>query len=607
MKALDWYPKKFTPGDIDGDGAKKLLGTPSIPLASVLVRETAQNSWDARTGVTDVDFALNMRMLSEAETHLLRDVCLPETADEVDIVESLHSPIWVLEISDRGTVGLRGPTRNDLTVPDGIPTNFIDLVFNMGGKHEIAAAGGTYGFGKTVTYKASALGSILMWSRIQTEDGHEDRIIGSSIGDRFDMDGYRYTGRHWWGRSVDGYIQPLVGEEATNLGEAVFARHFGAAETGTSILVLMPVLADDSSPEADLASIAEAVRWHLWPKRLEAQDDDVRMNIDVQLNGQSVQLFPEHLVNPVIDAMNVCLRAVRATQSGDPAPEVFPPVQVQEVWCQRPLTLLGHVAFQRYQDRPVDTFAEEIVPIEKPFRHVALMRNSAELVVKYLPALPLDTAGFSWMGVFKPVADMDHVFASAEPPAHDDWVPDGVSDRWGRTQVRVGLRTIKQLADEFAQPVQVPDLPHTSKQSVAGIADALADLIPTVSATRPQPRPPGQGGSPGTRKPKVDVVGQILGPPDSKGNRLHALQIHVTGGDLPVLLVARSSIGVEGGSDDGGDDVRVAGWSNGKPELKASPPWGEDEGVFTSNTDTCWVIVRTRVDLALDVQIDVVI
>jgi hypothetical protein len=75
VRPLDWYPKKYSPGDIDGDGAKKLLGTPSIPLASVLVRETAQNSWDARTGDSPVDFVMNMRRLTQAETDVLRDVC----------------------------------------------------------------------------------------------------------------------------------------------------------------------------------------------------------------------------------------------------------------------------------------------------------------------------------------------------------------------------------------------------------------------------------------------------------------------------------------------------------------------------------------------------
>lgn len=603
VEPLDWYPKRYSPGDIDGDGAKKLLGTPSIPLASVLVRETAQNSWDARSGTSDVDFVMNMRLLTQAETDILREICFPETATDVHIVESMEKPIWVLEISDRGTVGLRGPTRNDLAVPDDMPTNFIDLVFNLGGKHEIAASGGTYGFGKTVAYKASRLGTVLMWSRISSATGFEDRIIGSCIGDRFDMDGFRYTGRHWWGRMVDNYIQPVTGRNATAIGEAVFSKGFGHHEAGTSILILCPDL-DSESREQEVGLLAEAVRWHLWPKRLEAQDSDVSMNIDVQLNGRSIQIFPDSLENPMLESLDACLLAVRAQQAGDELPESFPPVVVEEVWCQRPLALLGHLALQRFQDRPIDTFAAEIMPIDQPARHVALMRNSAELVVKYLPSLPLDTPGFSWTGVFKPIGEMDSLFASSEPPAHDDWVPDGANDKWGRTQIRVGLRRIKTLADNFAQPLASFEEQYQRQGSVAGIADALADLIPLVTASRPEPRP--THSAPGSRKPKVAVIGKILGPTDSNDDRLVALQLLVTGASLPIGLVARSAVGVDGGSDRGEGDVEVVGWSIGKPTLKLSAAHQGEHSSFTSAEESCWVLIRAKADLALDVQIDVV-
>lgn len=604
IEPLHWYPKRFSPGDIDGDGAKRLLGTPSIPLASVLVRETAQNSWDARTKESDVDFVLNMRLLTQEETDILREVCFPETAKDVHIVESMTEPIWALEISDRGTVGLRGPTRNDLAVPEGTFTNFVDLVFNFGGKHEIAASGGTYGFGKTVAYKASRLGTVLMWSRVLAQSGFEDRMIGSSITDRFDMDGFRYTGRHWWGRLTDGHIQPLTGANATRLGEAVFSKGFAVGETGTSILVLCPELGSDS-PDADVLLLAEAVRWHLWPKRLEAQEGDVRMNIDVQLHGRSIQIFPEGSANPLLESLDACLRAVRAVQAGEDVPGAFPPVAVEEVWCRRPVTLVGHLALQRFPNRQIDTLAEEIVPIEEPGRHVALMRNSAELIVKYLPGLPVGEPGFRWMGVFKPVPEMDPIFRSSEPPAHDDWVPDGAEDRWGRTQIRVGLRQIKAIADNFAQPIVPPEEHSDSMRSVAGIADALADLVPLVTSSRPEPR--SSSSSPGKRKPKIDVTGQILGTPDSSGDRLVALELLISGAALPVDLVARSSIGVEGGSDNAGTDVEVVGWSSDEPELKLGARADGDQNTFTARSDVCWVLLRTKVDLALDVQVEVVV
>ena len=65
-RSLGWFPKQFGPGDIDGVGAKRLLGTPNIEPAWVLVRETAQNSWDARGVSPSIDFTLNLRLLERA-------------------------------------------------------------------------------------------------------------------------------------------------------------------------------------------------------------------------------------------------------------------------------------------------------------------------------------------------------------------------------------------------------------------------------------------------------------------------------------------------------------------------------------------------------------
>ena len=72
---LQWFAKQFGPGDIDGLGAKRLLGTPNIEPAAVLVREMAQNSWDARGKTPFIEFTLNLRCLrGETLDRLRRDV-----------------------------------------------------------------------------------------------------------------------------------------------------------------------------------------------------------------------------------------------------------------------------------------------------------------------------------------------------------------------------------------------------------------------------------------------------------------------------------------------------------------------------------------------------
>ena len=120
-RSLGWFPKRFSPGDIDGTGAQRLLGTPHIAPAWVLVREMGQNSWDARGSSSSIDFILNLRLLTGPVMEILRRRIFTGDPPRTRLAELLrHDQIWALEVSDRGTVGLGGPIRNDLAVDSGV-------------------------------------------------------------------------------------------------------------------------------------------------------------------------------------------------------------------------------------------------------------------------------------------------------------------------------------------------------------------------------------------------------------------------------------------------------------------------------------------------------
>ena len=129
---------------------------------------------------------------------------------------SRRDEISAVEVSDRGTVGLGGPIRNDLAVDPGVDTDFIDLVFDIGAPGMPTWAAGAYGFGKTISYVSSSVGAVLIWSRCEGSSGLEHRLIGSAIGDGFNMGGLRFTGRHWWGNTIasEGRVEPAVGDLA---------------------------------------------------------------------------------------------------------------------------------------------------------------------------------------------------------------------------------------------------------------------------------------------------------------------------------------------------------------------------------------------------------
>jgi hypothetical protein len=649
--SLVWFPKQFSQGDIDGVGAKRLLGAPNIDPAWVLVREMGQNSWDARGKSPNIDFVLNLRLLTGPVMETLRKRIFTDDPPKTGLAELLQKDeIWALEVSDRGTVGLGGPIRNDLAVEPGMDTDFIDLVFNIGAPRDAYLGGGTYGFGKTISYVASSVGTILIWSRCQGASGLEHRLIGSAIGDGFNMSGLRYTGRHWWGNviSSEDRVEPAVGDLAEALGETAFATGFDPDGTGTSILILDPQLGGES-PEKSADLLARAVVQNLWPKLLAEQSGRSRMNITVQLDGTPIEL-PSIEQHPRLSGHAQCLLAVRAAQAGS-VPEALPlkyPVKMKEIWLKKPVKLLGHLALTRY---PMPSRTEQ------PSHSIAFMRQ-AELVVQYFERQQLDVEGFQWAGVFKPVADVDDSFALAEPPAHDDWVPQAVQQKSRRREVRVALVRIREAADNYLSPRRPSVTNSEAPPSAAHVGDMLADLLAdlegsapstrhapsgpagkdswssagdpasgtlitgttpgTATESSPPPLPdtlhpgdggplsstptgakPRQGGSPAWRagRSKVSVVGVSHVPAQTSGWTRTTLDIQLTNGSSDTATVEVSArVGYDGGSIEDTEVIRMIGWSDESGEIFVFGPAELPRNIV------CQFVFEARSDLAIDLQ-----
>ena len=552
---MDWYPQRFDPGAIQGDGAKKLLGSPRVSLEDMLVRETAQNSWDARVGGRPVDFAMNLRTLPPETTEALRDQVFTGDASGTGIRRALTDDMWVIEISDRGTVGLGGPVRNDIAVPPGSVTHFIDLVFNIGSTKADGASGGTYGFGKSIAYMVSEIGAVLIWSRCETNQGTEHRLIASAIGDVFEMDGYRYTGRHWWGRTIDGRPEPLTGDVAEALGQKLFSKGFDGDELGTSIMILAPNVGEPG-PEDDAEILANSVLWNLWPKLLPDSSGALPMTVRVQVDGED-RAIPDPATHPVLSGNVACLNAVRAVQEGNEPPvALFSPTVVSIERYSKPV---GHLALVKY---PEGSYRSATETDERfPSRSVTLMRHGAELVVKQLERAQLSAPGFQWAGVFKPIAELDATFAQSEPPAHDDWSPASLPDKLQRSQVKVAMEKIKAAADTFIAGVS--ESPRASSDvPVAAVGDMLAGLLGGALGSAPSR---GQSVSSGSRSARATtrarpVEWQAASLP---GWTRTKVQIEVRGGPPDGSLIrAVPRVGVDGSTErsEQPEFVRAAVW-----------------------------------------------
>ncbi|MEV5541775.1 hypothetical protein AB0L13_33525 [Saccharopolyspora shandongensis] len=411
-----WYSQPFPPeGATAAEGIRSQLGRPELDLLTILVRESAQNSWDARlpAGTEPVDFRISLRNVSAAYANIWRDLLLrgaPLSA-QLPLRSSLQKPtIPVMEISDRGTSGLGGPTRADHATPG--ERDFVSFVRNIGEPRDTELGGGTYGFGKGIFYLISKPGTILLHTRCKVGDGYETRLMGCALWKSYTAsqpDGERrYTGRHWWGDTSSEVVEPLVGQEAIETAHRLGLKPFAEAETGTTIVVIDPNL-DDREPAEAAEYLAHTMTWHLWPKMLDRPDAPSPMRFSVLCNGVNHTVPDPRTTRP----LDLFVKAYEA-MVGDEA---------KRLWCKHPKAHLGDLGLVKRLAPPIEpTPASRLVGLENLVHHVCLMR-SAELVVTYRPGPKPPSEYTSYAGVFRADTTKDAVYAAAEPPTHDAWNP----------------------------------------------------------------------------------------------------------------------------------------------------------------------------------------
>ena len=133
--ALDWIPETYpASGGLAAKGFYKLLGRPRLDPLAVLVRETAQNSWDARLkeGVP-VEFSIAGWDLLPSEQKALRGV-FPKAskAGGTGLDDALsRDELRAIYVSDRKTMGLGGPFEASESNPDDV-YDWVDFVLNVG-------------------------------------------------------------------------------------------------------------------------------------------------------------------------------------------------------------------------------------------------------------------------------------------------------------------------------------------------------------------------------------------------------------------------------------------------------------------------------------------
>jgi hypothetical protein len=473
-------------GGAAAEGVSNQLGRPRADRFTLLVREAVQNSWDARLAPHGgVQFQVDGRLLELNARQTLAAQVFATVPDAVDVRSRLlaSSDFPILAVSDFGTRGLSGPTRGDVVPQPGEATNFVDFMRYIGSPPKRAYSGGTYGFGKAAYFLASSLKTICIHTRFRSEHGVESRFMAAALGPQFETggsDARRFTGRHWWGQLArDGVVDPVVGDEADSLALLLGGIQRAPDALGTTVFILAPDF-EDSPPQQVLQQMGRAMLDYFWPKLIDGPEQTPTISFSVRWQGCELPL-PTVQDEPELSLLARAFVSASTKTASDGA--VLEPIA-----SHRPKKLLGHLALVRQPaalmgSLPATGESNEgglyQRRLRRPLRQIALMR-APNFVVKYLegPQVPYELAEYG--GVFRVDSEADTAFARAEPPTHDDWVPDLLLDASEKTYVRVALRRVRDSIEAFAAPHPI-EAAGADAQSVAGFSRLLGGLVPALT------------------------------------------------------------------------------------------------------------------------------
>ncbi|MCU1365756.1 MAG: uncharacterized protein JWN39_1395, partial [Ilumatobacteraceae bacterium] len=333
---------------------------------------------------------------------------------------------------------------------------------------------------------------------------------------------------------------------------------------GTSIVIIAPRF--QLRWQTEMNRIRDAVRWHVWPKRVPGvRDPALGADMEIRLgwNNNSVSV-PSPLDDPEIRPYaRALLDCARERKDDEQNRDV-------EARCNRPQKVLGAVKFRSAGSPDQNVFhltltesdissdvpagsaehdfvdAEPAVDFASPWGQIALIRREPLLLVRYEPIGGPEAAATE-VGVFLSAedAEVEGALTKAEPPAHDDWifqiVPKDHSRDHRRTLVKRTLEEIKRAKSKL-----IAGFRTTALGELGGgehfVSRQISDgLLGGVGGGRP-PKPLSPSSSVVSSKPRALLV-PVRSDQDGD-NTVHELDVALHGlGTEPtsVLLTADGS------------------------------------------------------------------
>lgn len=557
MKALKHYAEPYAAqGNIDARAASRAIGKPQMDPWDVFLRETVQNSWDARRGAQGgVTYSVDAFWPTRQQVTLLKNSVFRNRLLDSPLAEFLAAHIDeqpVLIVTDRGTKGLGGGTRADRVDASGEPRDFVDFVRNVGRAADKALGGGTYGFGKGILWQVSNCSTVIVYSRTMYRGEPVSRLIAIGHTDSYSVGRALYTGRHWWGvDDPETSVEPLTGAAADELARELGMTRLGPGDTGTAIMVLEPMASEAAETLDEIVSrIASAALWWAWPHMV-----DRTIEFEFSCDGEPIEAVrPEE--HPVLRHFaSAYSRAAAVDAEG-----ASWPWHGDVVMMQRPELRLGALVWRNLQADDLRRAEDDRIEIKS---HVALMRQP-RLIVKYMEVKP-NPQGLGTIGVFVADGRLNDDFAKAEPVAHDDWQPNLMGlEKGARNPVRRALENIKQVFQALAVVVPPEDSSQARRKGLVHLATSIGDLVLGSGDAARIDRPPSGGGGGAPKTLTAKVVGRpTLALIDGERVASFGIAVRVPPASVfPVRVRAVPKVLTENGSEEAADEDAPAlrGW-----------------------------------------------
>lgn len=223
-----------------GSSLLKLIQNNNMPVLDLLVRESIQNSLDARKSdskYVEIDYLTglfdNSRLSEELEgiTGALRKR-FPE------------KQYAFIAARDSNTVGLTGEL-DYKKVKNNDYGNLLKLIYEICKPQETEGAGGSWGLGKTVYFRIG-IGLVIYYSRIRTGSGFASRLAASFVENENAKNAmipvYQEQAKRgiaWWGEQIGENITQPVTDEAYIKGflDIFGIEPYSGDKTGTTIII----------------------------------------------------------------------------------------------------------------------------------------------------------------------------------------------------------------------------------------------------------------------------------------------------------------------------------------------------------------------------------